>query len=85
MGIWPACSFNQLVHNMFGRGLVWITHTKVDDVLATMAGRYLELVDRIKYVRRKAFDAREMILAQDWFNLWLNLDWPGGAGNPKLL
>jgi hypothetical protein len=57
----PGC-LDQLVDNMAGCGLVRITHTEVDDVLARRARLLLELTYNIKNVRRQAFDTPKLIV-----------------------
>ena len=46
---------NQLVDDMPRRRTIGITHTEIDDVLATPASGLLELPRDIKHIRRQSF------------------------------
>ncbi len=40
-----ASSFNHLLDDVVGRRLIWVAHSKVDDVLALMPGFQLKTLD----------------------------------------
>jgi hypothetical protein len=54
--------FHQLVHYVLGRGLVWITHAEVDDILASRSSLLFEVTDDIEYVRWQALNAPKLIV-----------------------
>ena len=52
---------DQLVHDMPWRGLIGIAHAEVDDVLAALARRDLQLAGDVEDVRRQPFDPRKLL------------------------
>ena len=57
MGIAPLRGFAQLVDDVLRGRLIGIAHAEIDDVLATVAGRHLEIVHLAENVGRQAVDA----------------------------
>jgi len=52
MSISAINCFFELVDNVLGRGLIGVTHTKVDNIFATRARRLLQLANNIEDIRR---------------------------------
>ena len=57
VGIRALGGLGQLIHNMLRRGLVRITHTKINNILAPLSRLRLQLIDDVEYVGGQAFDS----------------------------
>jgi hypothetical protein len=59
VGVGAAGHFNQLFHNMPGRGAVGVAHGHIDDVFPAPSGRHFEFARNIENVGRQALYARK--------------------------
>ena len=62
MGIASLRSFNQFVDNMLRRRLVWISHTKINDIFTARALCCLEPGDFGKDIRGQTLDTSEFFV-----------------------
>jgi hypothetical protein len=51
MGVTPLSNFHQLIDDMLGCRAFWITHTKVNNILATGSGFGFQIIDDVKNIR----------------------------------
>jgi hypothetical protein len=56
MGITALRRFTKFVDNILGCGLIRITHAKVDDILAPLAGLILQVRNDVKHIRGQTTD-----------------------------
>ena len=60
VGIASLSHFNELINDMFGGRLVWISHTKIHNIFAARARFGLQVINNIKHIRRQAINSREI-------------------------
>ena len=56
-----ASGFNHLLDDVVGRWLIWVAHSKIDDVLASMPGFQLEALDLGEDVRGEPLQSVKII------------------------